>query len=144
MIFARRRGELLDLVESFKAMLNQGVDESFVDSMESVRISMGQQSRRDGGRRSTALTNETDVIVRFRELLWFWNEYYSHRGRDRISIEFSSHLHFNEWRSVVSVLASDGSSGVSLAQKPVRLPRSPYQRAPRVVDVIDSHTRGAL
>lgn len=43
-------------------------------------------------------------IWNFRELLWFWQEYYLRRGRDRLSIEFSSHIPFSFWRKVVGKL----------------------------------------
>lgn len=41
------------------------------------------------------------VMYNFRELLAFWTEYYQRRGRDRLSIEFSSHLPFSRWAEVV-------------------------------------------
>lgn len=41
------------------------------------------------------------VMVNFRELLWYWREYYLRRGRDRLSIEFSSHIPFFQWNSLV-------------------------------------------
>jgi len=70
----------------------------------------------------------------FREVLWFWTEYYTHRGRDRLSLEFSSHIRFSEWNSVVSLLVADDGSSTSLVRSPVRLPRSPYNRAARVAE----------
>jgi hypothetical protein len=78
--------------------------------------------------------DRTDVMRNFREVLWFWSEYYTHRGRDRLSLEFSSHLRFQEWQYVVSLLVSDDGSPTSLVRAPVRLPRSPYQRATRIAD----------
>lgn len=78
--------------------------------------------------------DRTDVMRNFREVLWFWSEYYTHRGRDRLSLEFSSHLRFQEWQYVVSLLASDDESPTALVKAPVLLPRSPYQRATRIAD----------
>jgi hypothetical protein len=92
--------------------------------------------------RSSFGLKDGDAAQNFRELIWFWKEYYSHRGRDRLSLEFSSHLRFQEWKNVVSVLGGDDGSSTSLLPKPVRLPRSPYQRAPRALD-LGSHLRGA-
>ena len=80
------------------------------------------------------LGDRTDVMRNFREVLWFWTEYYTHRGRDRLSLEFSSHLRFQEWNHVVSLLTADDGSPTSLVRSPPRLPRSPYQRAARTVD----------
>ncbi len=36
-----------------------------------------------------------------RELLWYWKEYYLRRGRDRLSLEFSSHINFSVLANVV-------------------------------------------
>lgn len=41
------------------------------------------------------------VMRNFRELLWYWREYYLRRGRDRLSIEFSSHVPFEQWQRLV-------------------------------------------
>jgi hypothetical protein len=41
------------------------------------------------------------LMVNFRELLWYWREYYLRRGRDRLSIEFSSHIPFFQWNQLV-------------------------------------------
>ena len=67
-----------------------------------------------------------DILVNFRQLLWFWNEYYSHRNKDRISLEFSSHLPFSEWWRVVQYLSSKNG----LPSTVFWLPKSPYKRAP--------------
>jgi hypothetical protein len=73
--------------------------------------------------------SKQDVAHRFRELLWFWNEYYSHRGRDQLSLEFSCHVKYPEWRAVAELLCStEGPS--SLVSTPVVLPCSPYDYPP--------------
>jgi hypothetical protein len=41
------------------------------------------------------------VMINFRELLWFWREYYLRRGRDRLSVEFSSQIPFHAWKDLV-------------------------------------------
>lgn len=41
------------------------------------------------------------VMANFRRLLWYWNEYYLRRGRDRLSIEFSCHIPFSYWSALV-------------------------------------------
>lgn len=83
-----------------------------------------------------------DVVHNFRQVLWFWLQYYMHRGRDRLSLEFSSHLHFQEWHQVVSRLVADDGSPSSLLSRPICLPHSPYQRAARAV-IEQSRRRGA-
>ena len=45
--------------------------------------------------------NDEKINKNFRELLWFWSEYYLRRGRDRLSLEFSSHFPFCEWKHVI-------------------------------------------
>ena len=79
----------------------------------------------------TATPNVSGIMVNFRELLFFWREYYTHRGRDRLSLEFSSHLRFVEWKTVVDMLCADDGSPHSLVAHKINLPRSPYSRAPR-------------
>lgn len=73
--------------------------------------------------------DRNDVMQNFREVLWFWMEYYTHRGRDRLSLEYSSHIRFHEWMEVVSLLGADDGSPTSLVQSPLALPRSPYHRS---------------
>jgi hypothetical protein len=49
------------------------------------------------------LSRADRVMMNFRELLWYWREYYLRRGRDRLSIEFSSHIPFFQWSLLVGV-----------------------------------------
>ena len=48
-------------------------------------------------------TKQSSLLVmnNFRELLWYWREYYLRRGRDRLSIEFSTHIPFENWIDLV-------------------------------------------
>lgn len=119
------------------------IDRAFVQAMKYMSLDLESQAapyaRRASLTRRSSLTavgshaepggDRNDVTQNFREVLWFWMEYYTHRGRDRLSLEFSSHLRFQEWMEVVSLLAADTDSSTSLVQSPVPLPRSPYQRA---------------
>jgi hypothetical protein len=90
------------------------------------------------------------LMVNFRELLWYWKEYYLRRGRDRLSIEFSSHAPFHKWIELVGTssnnchcrtnicscvcrrfvhsekLCADDGSPLSLLTRPIRFPRTPY------------------
>ncbi|RLO03722.1 hypothetical protein DYB28_007799 [Aphanomyces astaci] len=68
----------------------------------------------------------TDLCVNFRSLLWFWVQYYVPRGRDRLSLEHSSDMKFNEWYSVVALLCADDGSPAALLPAPTLLPASPY------------------
>ncbi|KAG6620744.1 Short transient receptor potential channel 4-associated protein [Phytophthora cinnamomi] len=68
------------------------------------------------------------VCDNFRGLLWFWIQYYTPRGRDRLGLEHSSEVKFEEWRHVVSLLCADDGSSTALLSAPARLPPSPYSR----------------
>lgn len=69
--------------------------------------SLSQTVRKDSGgaRKSLESSNSVGekVMKNFRELLWYWQEYYLRRGRDRLSIEFSSHIPFKHWNSLVGM-----------------------------------------
>ena len=151
MIFAHRRGELHEILNTFKEMedhrrrdRHRMEDETFIEGMQALGIDHGLvESASKFVLRKESSLKEADAIQNFRELIWFWTEYYTHRGRDRISLEFSSHIRFREWKQVCSLLSADDGSCASLIIKPLRLPRSPYQCAPRVNDAMDSHVRGA-
>ncbi|CAM9677454.1 unnamed protein product [Scytosiphon promiscuus] len=71
------------------------------------------------------------VLSGFRRLLWFWGEYYLRGGRDRLSLEFSTHVKFWAWKRVVRLLCADDGSPTALVDAPLRLPRSPYDTRPR-------------
>lgn len=112
-IFAHRRGDLAKLVAQLRAM-----DGNSKQSESSITTN-----------------GATSLLTRFRALLWFWSEYYTHRGRDRLSLEFSTHVRFREWKHVVDLLCSDGGKKggtFGLVAGSVRLPKSPYRRAERV------------
>jgi len=68
------------------------------------------------------------ICENFRSLLWFWIQYYTPRGRDRLSLEHSSEMKFEEWRHVVALLCADDGSETSLLSQPKKLPPSPYTR----------------
>jgi hypothetical protein len=51
---------------------------------------------------SNSNTSGADLVFRnFRLLLWYWQEYYLRRGRDRLSIEFSTRIPFRFWLQLV-------------------------------------------
>ena len=77
------------------------------------------------------------VMRNFRELLWYWQEYYLRRGRDRLSIEFSSHVQFRHWIKIVQILCSDDGSSTSLVSEPISTFRSPYSRPSKSCSATD-------
>jgi hypothetical protein len=163
-IFAYRRHQLHTLLQDLREMNDEEreskrraldavknddvIDRAFVQAMKYMDIDRetppapyarrASLTRRNSIRSMNGANLEigdrNDVMRNFREVLWFWIEYYSHRGRDRLSLEFSSHLRFQEWIEVVSLLGADDSALTSLVRTPVRLPRSPYQRAARIAE----------
>ncbi|CAM9147001.1 unnamed protein product [Phaeothamnion confervicola] len=71
------------------------------------------------------------VLLSFRRLLWFWLEYYGRNGGDRLlSLEYSSHVSYREWRRVVDVLCADDGSPTALVAAMPMLPLSPHDQPP--------------
>ena len=139
-IFAYRRQELHILLRDLKQMSNEelkhehqvddaarredrAVDTSILQATQEINI-----DRKSSSTSQRSNNKERDIMQNFREVLWFWIEYYTHRGRDRLSLEFSSRLRFSEWIEVVTLLTRDDSAPTSLVMRPLSLPRSPYQR----------------
>eukprot|EP01039_Chlorochromonas_danica_P005567 gene5567-6129_t len=69
----------------------------------------------------------SEIVFRnFREVLWYWQEFYLRRGRDRLSIEFSCRIPFSYWQEVVAKLCADDGSSTALLKRAIPLPTSPY------------------
>lgn len=126
-----RRASTDSLASSIGA-INLNDDESFEGGNLKMAASKPQATTATN---VSSIGDRSDVLRNFRELLWFWKQYYTHRGRDRLSLEFSSHLRFQEWNEVVERLCADDGSDTALLAHPVRLPKSPFSRAPRTVDL---------
>jgi len=47
------------------------------------------------------------ICHNFRKLLWFWSEYYNQRGKDCLSLEFSSQIKFTEWMTTYQELVEE-------------------------------------
>lgn len=73
-------------------------EERHIDSTKNPEEGSADEEAQEG---APLLTGSEVVCRNFRELLWYWQEYYLRRGRDRLSIEFSSHIPFRYWQSVV-------------------------------------------
>lgn len=81
----------------------------------------------DGGGEAKGAPQDGPTVLRnFRRLLWFWGEYYLRGGRDRLSLEFSTHVKFWAWKRVIRLLCADDGSPTALVDAPLHLPRSPY------------------
>lgn len=59
------------------------------------------------------------VTRNFRSLLDFWRQYYvAKRGRDSVSLEYSTHIAFDEWLRIVDMLCAGPESPTSLLYSP--------------------------
>eukprot|EP00246_Nothoceros_aenigmaticus_P018067 TRINITY_DN9316_c0_g1_i1.p1 TRINITY_DN9316_c0_g1~~TRINITY_DN9316_c0_g1_i1.p1 ORF type:complete len:883 (-),score=147.83 TRINITY_DN9316_c0_g1_i1:126-2774(-) len=59
------------------------------------------------------------VTRNFRSLLDFWRQYYvAKRGRDSVSLEYSTHIPFDEWLRIVDMLCAGSESSTSLLYSP--------------------------
>lgn len=145
-IFAHRRRQLISVLDDLKQMTfdeeETAARSQFVTQKQCTSTSLEDMAKQmvDANHHNTLLLrhsissrlgDRTHVLKNFRELLWFWCEYYTHRGRDRLSLEFSSHVRFHEWHSVVTLLCEGEQL---LGDLRLRLPKSPYQRAARIVE----------
>jgi len=122
-IFANRRHELHELLGDLKQM---DEDERTAYLHHSKLSAEGLPEATEAN--TTNNSKPPNILQNFREVLWFWVEYYTHRGRDRLSLEFSSRLRFHEWMEVVTLLAADDGAPTALVRRPLSLPQSPYQR----------------
>lgn len=76
-------------------------DENSQDSIPAKASSFGERNLKPKSANRIPLTGSALVMRNFRELLWYWQEYYLRRGRDRLSIEFSCHIPFRYWLELV-------------------------------------------
>jgi hypothetical protein len=63
---------------------------------------------------SNTKKNRISACANFRDLLWYWCEYYLRRGRDRLTLEFSTLIPFAVWKTTVAALCRDDGSDSSL------------------------------
>ena len=68
---------------------------------KAAQQSVGRGKAAHRRRSSSRLSGGAVTCRNFRQLLWYWEEYYLRRGRDRLSIEFSSHIPFRHWMELV-------------------------------------------
>jgi hypothetical protein len=78
-----------------------------------------QDEAQDGVKNEEEEEKDSSVLINFRELLWYWSEYYLRRGRDRLSLEFSTHVPFRHWQAVVG--ACSNMSAIYLVSKLIHL-----------------------
>jgi hypothetical protein len=73
-----------------------------VDSSQKIQPPKHEQTAAaSGGKEELGLQYEYEAMKNFRELLWYWQEYYLRRGRDRLSVEFSCRIPFSSWVNLV-------------------------------------------
>jgi hypothetical protein len=67
------------------------------------------------------------LMLNFRRLLWFWREFYLRRGRDRLSLEYTTHVPFKFFQNLVDLLCADNGVPTSLLKAPTNhVMPSPY------------------
>jgi len=81
-IFARRKGHLRSFIQSIR------------EEEESYRVNKQPLSH-------------ARFTGNFQKLLWFWHEYYLLRGKDSLSLEYTSQIPFEEWTQTYEVLVEE-------------------------------------
>lgn len=84
-IYARRNGELRSFIQSIR------------DDEASYRTEIGGKK----------VLPSPCVTANFQKLLWFWHEYYLLRGKDCLSLEYTSQIPFHEWTRTYDVLVEE-------------------------------------
>ena len=146
LLLARRHGTLEDVLCRVRLLADKRVAMSAtnralsrMDSLdeedEAEEERAGEPSTEGGGPPGGRGANL--LMANFRELLWFWDEYYLRRGRDRLSLEFSSQIPFSYWHDLVKELCRDDGSACALLKRPLKACNNPYTRMSRY------HTSGA-
>ncbi len=146
LLLSYRQGRLAQVVAELKALHKAGLEQADEQPKTYFSWSLpppsppssgrtggpeGEEADDDGDGGPPEAIQHADFLGNFRALLFFWREYYSARGRDRLSIEFSSRIPFAEWRAVLDALCADDGSPTALLPAPLRLPKSPYALPPR-------------
>ena len=144
LLLARRHGDLQDVLKRVSQLADQRVALSATNASLSRLDSLDEEDDDEEGEGGPAGKENSGegrggrlLMSNFRELLWFWNEYYLRRGRDRLSLEFSSQIPFSHWHDLVQELCRDDGSTYALLEKPLKAFNSPYTRMSRF------HTSGA-
>ena len=119
-------------ISSHSATVAVNDNGSNIDDGNDKRAEASKPTTRSKITRSGNYCDSDKVMVNFRELLCFWKEYYLRRGRDRLSLEFSTHIPFKHWLFVVDLLSADVDRPTSLLRSPIQLPRSCYHFPSRV------------
>ena len=117
-IFAYRRNELYQMIHELSTMnaaasathqqegWKQRYGSKDATATNELVQKMQSLSMRNETFNGSTFDDHNNILLNFRQVLWFWVEYYTHRGRDRLSLEYSSHLRYDDWISVVTILIS--------------------------------------
>ena len=74
---------------------------AYLEMLRSFKTSMVLDSETHDAKSAPEGVGARIVMANFRRLLWYWQEYYLRRGRDRLSVEFSCHIPFRVWSNLV-------------------------------------------
>jgi Trpc4-associated protein len=135
LVLARRQDGGDECVACMLRCIRNGVTTAVKSTPRKLGGCEGSDIAQEGGQEEEPKTGPprsgSEILANFRQLLWFWQEYYMHRGRDRLGVEFNSHINFHEWKSLVELLCADDGSPTSLVASSPSFPLSPYSRPPR-------------
>jgi Trpc4-associated protein len=137
LIYAARKSSLSVILRRVKGLVNERMAWAAgrVDQTAKVRAGEVYEFTEDEEGNEAVVDRELDngevLMVNFRELLWFWKEYYQRRGRDRLSLEFSSRIPFCHWHALVKDLCADDGTPHALIERPLKKITSPYERMAR-------------
>jgi len=135
LLHAQRESALPVTLRRVKALANERMAWAAgrVDQMAKVRVGdVYEHSEEESDNLERELDCGEILMVNFRELLWFWREYYQRRGRDRLSLEFSSRIPYCYWYALVQALCADDGTPRALLERPLKKMTSPYERMARV------------
>lgn len=126
----RGRSRGTDVLQEIVLELNDVQHTSEEQHRKMSPLELSRDSLPDGTDETDGKTLPQDgeaALRGFRRLLWFWSEYYLRGGRDRLSLEFSTHVKFWAWKRVIGLLCADNGSPTALVDEPISLPRSPFE-----------------
>lgn len=99
----RKNVESIDRIENGIGLIdmNKSNDSSSTSQGDVIKIAIKPMDSQRNHEDEIEDIRAYKIVKNFRELLWFWQEYYLRRGRDRLSIEFSARIPFQHYAYLV-------------------------------------------
>ena len=108
-IVFRSSRTLIDLLDRTRSMARQLGQSHYVMSSNDNNKVTGDETETAERKQQNQIDHDSDsdyeyeAMKNFRELLWYWQEYYCRRGRDRLSVEFTCRIPFAAWTQLVGM-----------------------------------------